>query len=128
MKTLKQEEINGSSYRNLSQARSAIGAFIETLYQAAGYAAAGSRIGVPGHELPSRPNRHRDRCTPIAADMLHGQPTHFHTGASTLHFTDQVSRVSVRRRGITRGGAVPSHFGFQDVMSAAAQPIAKFHL
>jgi putative transposase len=32
MKTLKQEEINGSSYRNLRQARSAIGAFIETLY------------------------------------------------------------------------------------------------
>jgi putative transposase len=32
MKTLKQEEINGSSYRNLHQARSAIGAFIETLY------------------------------------------------------------------------------------------------
>ena len=32
MKTLKQEEINGSSYRNLSQARSAIGAFIETVY------------------------------------------------------------------------------------------------
>ena len=32
MKTLKQEEINESSYRNLSQARSAIGAFIETVY------------------------------------------------------------------------------------------------
>jgi transposase InsO family protein len=32
MKTLKQEEINGGSYRNLSQARSAIGAFIETVY------------------------------------------------------------------------------------------------
>ena len=32
MKTLKQEEISGSSYRNLSQARSAIGAFIETAY------------------------------------------------------------------------------------------------
>jgi len=32
MKTLKQEEINGSSYRNLSAARSAIGAFIETVY------------------------------------------------------------------------------------------------
>ena len=32
MKTLKQEEINGSSYRNLRQARSAIGAFIETVY------------------------------------------------------------------------------------------------
>jgi len=30
MKTLKQEEIHGSSYRKLSQARSAIGAFIET--------------------------------------------------------------------------------------------------
>jgi hypothetical protein len=26
------------------------------------------------------------------------QPTHFHTGAIALHFTDQVSRVSVRRR------------------------------
>ena len=32
MKTLKQEEINGSSYRNLSQARRAIGAFIDTIY------------------------------------------------------------------------------------------------
>jgi len=32
MKTLKQEEINGSSYRNLRQARSAVGAFIETVY------------------------------------------------------------------------------------------------
>jgi putative transposase len=32
MKTLKQEEINESSYRNLSQARSAIGTFIETVY------------------------------------------------------------------------------------------------
>jgi putative transposase len=32
MKTLKQEGINGSSYRNLRQARNAIGAFIETLY------------------------------------------------------------------------------------------------
>jgi putative transposase len=32
MKTLKQEEINGSSYRNLRQARTAIGAFIETVY------------------------------------------------------------------------------------------------
>ena len=32
MKTLKQEEINGRSYRNLNQARSAIGAFIETIY------------------------------------------------------------------------------------------------
>jgi putative transposase len=32
MKTLKQEEINGRSHRNLRQARSAIGAFIETLY------------------------------------------------------------------------------------------------
>ena len=32
IKTLKQEEINGSSYRNLRQARSAIGAFIETVY------------------------------------------------------------------------------------------------
>ena len=32
MKTLKQEEINGSSYRNLSQARRALGAFIETVY------------------------------------------------------------------------------------------------
>src|SRR5215471_12865850 len=32
MKTLKQEEINGNSYRNLSQARGAIGAFIETVY------------------------------------------------------------------------------------------------
>jgi transposase InsO family protein len=32
MKTLKQEEINGNSYRNLCQARSAIGAFIETVY------------------------------------------------------------------------------------------------
>jgi hypothetical protein len=32
IKTLKQEEINGNSYRNLSQARSAIGAFIETIY------------------------------------------------------------------------------------------------
>ena len=32
MKTLKQEEISGSSYRNLRQARSAIGAFIETVY------------------------------------------------------------------------------------------------
>jgi transposase InsO family protein len=32
MKTLKQEEINGSSYRNLRQARGAIGAFIETVY------------------------------------------------------------------------------------------------
>jgi transposase InsO family protein len=32
MKTLKQEEINGNSYRNLRQARSAIGAFIETVY------------------------------------------------------------------------------------------------
>jgi transposase InsO family protein len=30
MKTLKQEVINGSTYRNLRQARSAIGAFIET--------------------------------------------------------------------------------------------------
>jgi hypothetical protein len=33
MKTLKQEEINGSSYRNLRQARSAVGAFIETVYK-----------------------------------------------------------------------------------------------
>jgi putative transposase len=32
MKTLKQEEISGRSYRNLGQARSAIGAFIETAY------------------------------------------------------------------------------------------------
>ena len=32
MKTLKQEEINGCSYRNLNQARSAIGTFIETIY------------------------------------------------------------------------------------------------
>jgi putative transposase len=32
MKTLKQEEINGNSYRHLSQARGAIGAFIETIY------------------------------------------------------------------------------------------------
>jgi putative transposase len=32
MKTLKQEEINGSSYRNLSHARRALGAFIETVY------------------------------------------------------------------------------------------------
>jgi hypothetical protein len=32
MKTLNREEINESSYRNLSQARSAIGAFIETIY------------------------------------------------------------------------------------------------
>ena len=32
MKTLKQEEINGHSYCNLRQARSAIGAFIETVY------------------------------------------------------------------------------------------------
>jgi transposase InsO family protein len=32
MKTLKQEEINGNSYRNLCQARNAIGAFIETVY------------------------------------------------------------------------------------------------
>ena len=32
MKTLKQEEINGNSHRNLSQARGAIGAFIETIY------------------------------------------------------------------------------------------------
>jgi len=32
MKTLKQEEINGSCYRNLRQARSAVGAFIETVY------------------------------------------------------------------------------------------------
>jgi putative transposase len=32
MKTLKQEEINGSSYRNLSQARRALDAFIETVY------------------------------------------------------------------------------------------------
>jgi putative transposase len=35
MKTLKQEEINESSYRNLTQARSAIGAFIEAVYTAA---------------------------------------------------------------------------------------------
>jgi putative transposase len=32
MKTLKQEEITGSSYRNLREARSAIGAFTETGY------------------------------------------------------------------------------------------------
>ena len=32
MKTLKQEEINGCNYRNLNQARSAIGVFIETIY------------------------------------------------------------------------------------------------
>jgi putative transposase len=32
MKTLKHEEINESSYRNLSQARSTIGTFIETVY------------------------------------------------------------------------------------------------
>ena len=32
MKTLKQEEISGRSYRNLGQARSAIGAFIENAY------------------------------------------------------------------------------------------------
>ena len=32
MTTLKKEEINRSSYRNLRQARSAIGAFIETVY------------------------------------------------------------------------------------------------
>jgi hypothetical protein len=30
--TLKQEEINGCNYRNLNQARSAIGVFIETIY------------------------------------------------------------------------------------------------
>jgi transposase InsO family protein len=34
MKTLKQEEINGNSYHNLRHARSAIGAFIETVYNA----------------------------------------------------------------------------------------------
>ena len=32
MKTLKQEEVDGSTYRNLRHARSAIGAFIETVY------------------------------------------------------------------------------------------------
>jgi putative transposase len=32
MKTLKQEEVNASRYRNLTEARSAIGAFIETVY------------------------------------------------------------------------------------------------
>jgi putative transposase len=32
MKTLKQEEINESTYRNLTQARGAIGTFIETIY------------------------------------------------------------------------------------------------
>ena len=32
MKTLKQEEINGSAYRTLADARLAIGAFIETIY------------------------------------------------------------------------------------------------
>ncbi len=32
METLKQEEINANSYRDLCQARSAIGAVIETLY------------------------------------------------------------------------------------------------
>jgi putative transposase len=32
IKTLKQEEISRSSYRNLCQARSSIGAFIETVY------------------------------------------------------------------------------------------------
>jgi putative transposase len=32
MKTLKQEEITASSYRTLTQARSAIGVFIETIY------------------------------------------------------------------------------------------------
>jgi putative transposase len=32
MKTLKQEEINGCNYRNLNQARSATGVFIETIY------------------------------------------------------------------------------------------------
>jgi putative transposase len=32
MKTLKQEEVNGSSYRNLSQAKRAIGTFVETIY------------------------------------------------------------------------------------------------
>jgi putative transposase len=32
MKTLKHEEINGISYRNLNHARSAIGTFIEEIY------------------------------------------------------------------------------------------------
>ena len=32
MKTLKQEEVNGSGYRNLSQAKRAIGTFVETIY------------------------------------------------------------------------------------------------
>ena len=36
MKTLKQEEINGSSYRNLRQARNAVGAFIENVYNRQG--------------------------------------------------------------------------------------------
>ena len=32
MKTLKQEEVDGSVYRNITDARSAIGEFIETVY------------------------------------------------------------------------------------------------
>ena len=36
MKTLKQEEVNASRYRNLNQAQSAIGAFIETVSTASG--------------------------------------------------------------------------------------------
>jgi hypothetical protein len=55
------------------------------------------------------------------------QPTHFHTGAIALHFTDQVSRVSVRRREQRGAGAAPQQFRLQDVMSAgAAQPITSF--
>jgi transposase InsO family protein len=45
MKTLKQEEINGSSYRTLREARSAIGAFIEAVYNPSA-AAFGSRLSL----------------------------------------------------------------------------------
>jgi hypothetical protein len=34
----------------------------------------------------------------IAGEPESLQPTHFHTGAIALHFTDQVSCGSVRRR------------------------------
>jgi putative transposase len=37
IRTLKQEEISRSSYRNLCQARGSIGVFIETVHNVSGY-------------------------------------------------------------------------------------------
>ena len=88
MKTLKQEEINGNSYRNLSQARGAIGAFIETIYNRASACIrhwliarrrVRSNIGeIPGGDLTDRSLDRRELlliscltqgCTPDVAPM-----------------------------------------------------------